>query len=105
MLVALLLKENLLVNKGGGAVAGAPFQYIDAGIAGEHFVLAAAEQGLGTCWIGWFDGRALLRHLNLKNKGYRSVCLFAVGYPERPPAGEPKRKPLSEIVIWNPGPE
>lgn len=121
VLVALLLKESILVNRLGGGVAGAPFQYIDAGIAGEHFALAAAEQGLGTCWIGWFDGRAMLKHLGIKGKGYRSVCLFAVGYPTenqgQSPASdvairyspgfprEPKRKSLSEIAFWNSGPK
>ncbi len=101
VLVALLIKESFLINRLGGGAAGTPFQFVDAGIAGEHFVLAAAEQGLGTCWIGWFDTRALLKHLGLK-RGYRAVALIAVGYPAAD-VGErtPKRKPLDEIAFWN----
>ncbi len=65
VLVCLLIKENVLVNKVAGTVQGTQLQLVDAGIGGEHFVLAAADQGLGTCWIGWYDGRALLKHLGL----------------------------------------
>jgi len=105
VLVGLLIKENLLVNKVAGAIQGTQWQLVDAGIGGEHFVLAAAEQGLGTCWIGWFDGRALVKRLGLRGRGYRAVALIALGYPavdvspnERP------RKSLSEIAFWNESP-
>jgi nitroreductase len=102
VLVSLLIKENVLVNKVAGAVQGTQYQLVDAGIAGEHFVLAAAEQGLGTCWIGWYDGRALLRHLGLRGKGYKPVALIALGYPAADSSTrERKRKALSEIASWN----
>ncbi|NPV14408.1 hypothetical protein HPY86_05705 [candidate division WOR-3 bacterium] len=105
VLVALLLKESFVINRLGGGTAGTPFQFIDAGIAGEHFVLAAAEQGLGTCWIGWFDTRALLKHLKL-GPGYRAVALIAVGYPaEELKLRTPKRKPIEEIAFWNTAPK
>ncbi|MEO0080159.1 MAG: nitroreductase family protein [candidate division WOR-3 bacterium] len=109
VLVVLLLKENILINRLAGWAAGVQFQMVDVGIAGEHFVLAAAEQGLGTCWIGWFDSRALIRHLGLKGHGYRPVALIAVGYPASEGPGqetrEPRRKPLSEIAFWNRPPD
>ena len=41
---------------------------IDLGIAFEHLVLAAAEQGLGTCWIGAFD-EIKVKELWVKNIG------------------------------------
>lgn len=101
VIVCLLLKENPLVKLGGSA-AGVGLQTLDAGIAGEHFALAAAEQGLGTCWIGWFDSRACVRHLGLKNRGYKAVALFAVGYPAPDIIPrEPKRKPIADIAYWN----
>jgi nitroreductase len=102
VLVALLIKENLLVNRIGAAVQGTGFQLVDAGIAGEHFVLAAAEQGLGTCWIGWYSGRALIRHLGLQGRGYRPVALIALGFPlEGLARPDPQRRPLSETASWN----
>jgi nitroreductase len=102
VLVCLLIKEHLLVNKVAGAVLGTQWQLVDAGIGGEHFVLAAAEQGLGTCWIGWYDGRALLKHLGLRGKGYKAVALIAVGYPANDVStNERPRKPLSDVAFWN----
>ena len=102
VLVCLLIKEHLLVNKVAGAVQGTQWQLVDAGIGGEHFVLAAAEQGLGTCWIGWYEGRALIKHLGLRGKGYKPVALVALGYPasDIPPHERP-RKPLPDIASWN----
>jgi nitroreductase len=102
VIVCLLIKENLLVNRLGGSAAGTQFQLLDAGIAGEHFALAATEQGLGTCWVGWFDTRACVRHLGLRGSGYRAVALFAVGYPAPDiEPREPRRRPASEISFWN----
>ena len=102
VLVCLLIKEHLLVNKLAGAVQGTQWQLVDAGIGGEHFALAAAEQGLGTCWIGWYDGRALIKHLGLRGKGYRPVALIALGYPAADVStSERPRKPLSDIASWN----
>jgi nitroreductase len=102
VLVALLIKENLLVNQAAGAIQGTQWQLVDAGIAGEHFVLAAAEQGLGTCWIGWYDGRALLKHLGLRGRGYRPICLIALGYPaEDISLKDRPRKTLSDIAYFN----
>jgi len=102
VIVSLVIKENLLVNKVAGMVQGTQWQLVDAGIGGEHFVLAAAEQGLGTCWTGWYDGRALLKHLGLRGKGYRPVALIALGYPAADVSpNERPRKPLSDIASWN----
>lgn len=102
VLVALLIKENIVVNRMSRLVQPTPYQHVDAGIAGEHFVLAAAEQGLGTCWVGWYDGRALIRYLGLSGKGYRPVCLIAVGYPAADSGPvEIRRHPPEDTGSWN----
>ena len=49
-----------------GRAAGHPsYTLTDCGIAGEHAVLAAAELGLGTCWIGMFSRRRARRVLGV----------------------------------------
>ncbi len=102
VLVVLLIKEHLLVNRGARLVQGTSYQLVDAGIAGEHFCLAAAERGLGTCWVGWYDGRAVIRHLGLRGRGYRPIALLAIGYPAPGvEPREPRRKPLGDIASWN----
>jgi nitroreductase len=69
---------------------------IDIGIACEHFVLQATEEGLGTCWIGWFNERAVKNSLTLKGLE-RVHILLAVGYCEREPLASGKRKNLEEM--------
>lgn len=99
VLVILMAKSDFLANRFGRLVQGTQFYLLDLGIAGEHFVLKAEELGLGTCWIGWFNARAIRKLLKVPKK-YRVVAMLAVGYPEkRPPARF--RKNLEEIVWFN----
>lgn len=65
----------------GGFLRGVQFGLIDIGIAGEHFVLQAQEEGLGTCWLGWFNERAAKRVLGL-GRGAKVDVLISVGYPQ-----------------------
>jgi nitroreductase len=105
VIVALLIKSTLPVAI-GGRVRGINFHVLDAGIAGEHFALAAAEQGLGTCWIGWFEPSGLMKLLKLKGRGYSADALLALGYPpSNYVTPEKKRRPVEEILSWNQGPK
>lgn len=71
---------------------------LDCGIAGEHLVLRAAELGLGTCWIGWFNRRKAARALGVPAH-VRVVSLIAMGYPAQGQMGRRKvRRPLSSFV-------
>ena len=80
------------------AVKDKAMYQLDCGIAGEHLVLRAAELGLGTCWIGWFNRRAARAALGVP-RGVEVVCLIAVGYPAADTAPRPRpRKPLASIV-------
>jgi nitroreductase len=82
------------------AAGHASYTLTDCGIAGEHAVLAAAELGLGTCWIGMFDRRRARRALGIP-AGVDVIALIALGWPaETPRTAQPakRRKPLSEIA-------
>ena len=75
---------------------------IDVAIAVDHMTLAAAEEGLGTCWICAFDSEICNRLLNLE-KGMEPVAIISLGYPDE--QGDPKRhasqrKQLDDIVQW-----
>ena len=52
---------------------------VDCAIAMEHLVLAATEEGLGTCWVCAFDRAAVDAALGLSG-GEHSVALTPVGY-------------------------
>lgn len=71
---------------------------IDAAIALEHIMLAAAAEGLGTCWIGAFDETAVKDLLNIPDP-WRVVAMTPLGYPDESP-GFKGRKPLADIVCY-----
>ena len=62
-------------------------------------VLAAAEQGLGTCWIGWFSQKGAAKALGL-GSGRKVEVLLSVGYPAENPAPRP-RKSKEEYSSYN----
>lgn len=70
---------------------------IDIAIAVEHLCLAAAEQGLGTCWVCNFDAPQCSEVLGLP-ENLEPAVLIPVGYAEDEPK-EKKRKPLNEILL------
>jgi len=90
--VALCVDLDLVTHRLAPALSGLPYYFIDAGIAGEHFVLAATAQGLATCWIGWFRERAVKRICAIPRR-VRVVALITVGYAETPaPPARPRRQ-------------
>ena len=75
---------------------------IDAAIAIDHMTLAAADLGLGTCWVCMFNAMQCHRILDLPSH-METIALLPLGYP----AGEgdvnrhgTKRKNLKEMVHW-----
>ena len=74
---------------------------IDAAIASEHICLAAAEIGLGTCWICNFDPLVLREALSLPAH-LEPVAIFPIGYidEENSKPTEKKRKSISDITEW-----
>jgi nitroreductase len=71
------------------------YYLVDIGIAMEHLVLAAADQGIGTCWIGWFDEQKAKGALGVP-KNIRVVAFTPLGYPDESPESRP-RKSLGEL--------
>jgi nitroreductase len=65
-------------------------------IAVDHMILAATNEGLGTCWVGWFEKEPVARLLNIP-AGMDIPILVPIGYANENPAAKP-RKPISEIV-------
>ena len=69
---------------------------VDCAIAMEHLVLAATEEGLGTCWICAFDRAAADAALNLPKEEH-SVAMTPVGYAKNTDLPPQSRKELSAI--------
>jgi nitroreductase len=99
-IIVILARLDIIANRIGKQIQDINFYYIDTGIAGEHIVLQAEELGLGTCWIGWFNPRRTRKFLNIPRK-YKIVSLMAMGYYEKKPSRERKRRKLDEIAWFN----
>ena len=69
---------------------------VDVSIAFEHLVLAAAAEGLGTCWVGAFDPAVVRRVLGLPD-GIEPIAMTPIGYPDETPRPF-SRKSMAEIV-------
>ena len=70
---------------------------VDVAIATEHLCLAAAEQGLGTCWVCNFDAEGIRKAFSLPDN-LEPVALVPLGYPANEAAPEKTRKSLDEIT-------
>ncbi len=71
---------------------------IDGAIALQQMMLAATEEGLGTCWIGAFYEDKVKKLLNIPDP-YRVIGLSPLGYPESS-GKDRERKALSEVVYY-----
>ena len=71
---------------------------IDAAIAMDHLILAAANEGLGTCWICAFDPIAAREVLGLPD-GVEPVAFTPLGFAADL-LREKSRKPIEELVSY-----
>ena len=71
---------------------------IDAAIVADHLILAAADLGLGTCWVAAFNVDAARSVMGLPDEA-EPVIFTPLGYPADRP-GPKTRKPLSELVRY-----
>jgi len=71
---------------------------IDVTIAFEHLILQAAEEGLGTCWIGAFEEGPVKALLGVPDE-VRVMAMTPLGWPAETPRARPRRA-LDEIVSY-----
>ena len=71
---------------------------VDVTIAMDHLILAAADLGLGTCWIGAFNPNAAREVLSLPDN-VEPVAFTPLGYPDDQP-GYKGRKSIDKLVRY-----
>ncbi len=96
VLIVVINDQQSYLVKAGDFVQSTRFSLIDIGIAGEHLALRAAELGLGTCWLGWFNARRVRKVLKLPRRTSIPI-IFCLGYPQEEPRPVTNRKELSAI--------
>ena len=74
----------------------------DAAIVATHMLLAAANAGVDSCWINFFDPEQLAKELNLP-ENEEILMMLDLGYAAegtKPLPNHDSRKPLSETVSY-----
>ena len=101
VIAVLVIEKAKLIAQIGGSIKNLEYPQIDIGIAAAHFCLQAAELGLGTCMIGWFDEKKIKPLLKIPDK--RKIGLvITLGYPAEDYKLRKKiRKPQAEICGFN----
>lgn len=105
--VAKLARYGRFIADAGACIAifcdrEAPCVVEDCSAATENIMLAAVNEGLGTCWIhshGQSHAAAVEKLLGCPAT-HELVVLMAVGVPEEVPAS-PEKKSLTEVLRWN----
>jgi len=77
---------------------GKNYNDVDVAIVMDHLILAAADLGLGTCWIAAFDPVAAREVLALP-EGVEPVAWTPLGHPADVPRRK-TRKAASELVRY-----
>lgn len=100
VLVAVVAEEPALLPKLGGLVKDKPFHLMDIGMAVEHFCLQAADEGLGSCIIGWFDEPGVKKLLGIPKKK-RVPLVIALGHPADPASRPKVRREPDAVRSYN----
>jgi nitroreductase len=101
VIAVLTVEPQPVITQLGGWLKKRPYYLIDIGIAAEHFCLRAAELGLGTCMLGWFDEEAIRKILHVP-RAIRIGLVITLGYGVEPPSVHAKtRKAVSEMSSRN----
>jgi nitroreductase len=87
-----------LPEKGWTRRDGRSYLDVDLGIVMDHLILAATDEGLGTCWVGNFDAAAAREVLGLPDD-VEPIAFTPLGYPDDEPRTK-KRRPLAELVRY-----
>ena len=99
VIVAIVMVRPNFVNQLGSRIKNKDWFLIDIGITAEHLCLQAAEEGLGTCMLGWFNEKSIVKLLGIPDK--KSIgLLIALGYAADEHR-QKKRKNIKEICSYN----
>ncbi|WP_026894010.1 nitroreductase family protein [Clostridiisalibacter paucivorans] len=85
-----------------GVVADRQYYLVDSAIAMEHFVLAATNEGYGTCWIASIDEDKIREILSIPND-YRVVAMTPIGEGTEIKGHNPKKNVNDYVFVnkWN----
>ncbi len=96
----ILVEENAnFTSKIGGWAQGKHYPHLDLGILASHICLAAADEGLGSCMLGWCDEKKVAKALEIP-KSKKVMLVILLGYSAQA-LREKKRKKKEDIISFD----
>ncbi len=83
----------------GSRIKDKYFPLVDIGIVAAHIALAAEDEGLGSCILGWFDEKGIKRLVGIP-ASRRLLLDITIGYPLKGKRVK-SRKGLEKVVSFN----
>jgi nitroreductase len=100
VLILIVSERQKLSAKIGSIIKSKDFSLMDIGITAEHFCLQAAEEGLGTCMLGWFNEKKVKKILSIPLLK-RVELMISVGFSADNAIPHKNRKSIDEIMSYN----
>ncbi len=82
-LVLITLEPTNITSKLGCGIKDKDFPIMDLGIASAYITLAAEDEGLGSCILGWFDEKKIKELVGIPQKK-RLMLIVSIGYTVKP---------------------
>ncbi|MBQ8365334.1 MAG: nitroreductase family protein [Bacteroidaceae bacterium] len=92
-LILITHEPTNITSRFGCGIKDKDFPMMDLGIASAYITLAAEDDGVGSCILGWFDEKKIKQLVGIPEKK-RLMLIVALGY-----AAKPKRKKIRKE--WN----
>ena len=97
-LVLITLEPTNITSKLGCGIKDKDFPIMDLGIASAYMTLAAEDEGIGSCILGWFDEKKIKELVGIPQKK-RLMLIISLGYNPRPKRKK-IRKDFDKVVSF-----
>lgn len=97
-LVLITLEPTNITSKLGCGIKDKDFPIMDLGIASAYITLAAEDEGIGSCILGWFDEKKIKELVCIPQKK-RLMLIISLGYNLKPKRKK-IRKDFDKVVSF-----
>lgn len=97
-LVLVTQEPTNISSRIGAGIKDKDFPVMDIGIATAYITLAAEDEGLGSCILGWFDEKSIKELVSIP-KNRRLMLVIALGYAAKPKRNK-VRKEREKVISF-----
>ena len=97
-LVLVTQEPTNITSRLGGRIKNKSYSVMDIGVATAYMTLAAEDEGVGSCILGWFDEKKIKELVGIP-KDRRLQLVLSLGYSTKP-KHDKVRKKWDEVVSF-----